>query len=159
MKTMLPKLVTGMLMVPFTWFIVSAVLSVSNVLTASVIQLPVATISKAGGDVNGLMTNKIIPKNITFNKDTNYGKDAGAGEGESKSTAAGTANGNFLASDCDKNPNDCLSIKEFLAGGGGGAYNLLSVYAYGIFRIQGYKSITTEQKINKIVDVASKLGF
>lgn len=76
MKNMLPKLVTGMLMVPFTWFIVSATLSISNVLTASVIQLPVSTISKAGGDVNGLMTNKIIPKNITFNKDVNYGKDA-----------------------------------------------------------------------------------
>lgn len=48
MKTMLPKLVTGMLMVPFTWFIVSAVLSVSNVLTASVISLPMETVLKSG---------------------------------------------------------------------------------------------------------------
>lgn len=68
MKTMLPKLVTGMLMVPFTWFIVSAVLSVSNVLTASVIQLPVATILKSGADQAGLLTDKIIPKEITFDK-------------------------------------------------------------------------------------------
>jgi hypothetical protein len=48
MKTMLPKLVVGMLIVPFTWFIVSAVLSVSNILTASVISLPMETILNAG---------------------------------------------------------------------------------------------------------------
>lgn len=68
MKTMLPKLVTGMLMVPFTWFIVSAVLSVSNVLTASVIQLPVDTIHK-GGDTKVrefFDKEKIIPKNMTL---------------------------------------------------------------------------------------------
>lgn len=48
MKTILPKLVTGMLIVPFTWFIVSEVLTISNVLTASVIQLPVSIITSAG---------------------------------------------------------------------------------------------------------------
>ncbi|MDP2103765.1 MAG: hypothetical protein Q8K26_02490, partial [Candidatus Gracilibacteria bacterium] len=47
MKKMLPKLVTGIVIVPFTWFIVSAVLSLSNILTASVIQLPVDTINQA----------------------------------------------------------------------------------------------------------------
>lgn len=73
MKTMLPKLVTGMLMVPFTWFIVSAVLSVSNLLTASVISLPMETILKSGGDTAGLLTDKIIPKNIVFNKNIDYG--------------------------------------------------------------------------------------
>ena len=68
MKTMLPKLVTGMLIVPFTWFIVSAVLSVSNVLTASVISLPMETILKAGGGTSTLLTDPIIPKEITFDK-------------------------------------------------------------------------------------------
>ena len=79
MKTMLPKLVTGMLMVPFTWFIVSAVLSVSNILTASVISLPMETILKSDGNKSGLLTDKIIPKNIIFNKDFDLGKNAGAG--------------------------------------------------------------------------------
>lgn len=74
MKTMLPKLVTGMLIVPFTWFIVSAVLSISNILTASVIQLPVATILKSGVNQAGLLTERIIPKNIIYNKDYDYGK-------------------------------------------------------------------------------------
>ena len=75
---MLPKLVTGMLIVPFTWFIVSAVLTISNVLTASVIQLPVATILKSGGETSKLLTDKIIPKNIIFNKDIDLGENAGA---------------------------------------------------------------------------------
>lgn len=169
MKSMLPKLVTGMLMVPFTWFIVSAVLSVSNVLTASVISLPMETILKSGGETSKLLNDKIIPKEIVFDK-----KSSGTGSVDSngnalsdaeknavdangESTTAYQKNGNFYASDCDDDQNQCLSIKEFLTNGGGGAYNLLSVYAYGIFRIQDYKEITLEQGIKKVIDIASKL--
>lgn len=161
MKSMLPKLVTGMLIVPFTWFIVSAVLSVSNILTASVISLPVETILKAGWSTTGLLADKIIPKTIVFNKDVDYwtGAKEEVGNDNVGSDTNVIANGNFYASDCKTAPDSCLTIKEFLTNGGWGAYNLLSVYAYGIFRIQDYKAITTEQKINKIIDIASKLGF
>ncbi len=38
-KAKLPKLIVGVISVPFTWFFVSAVLSISSVLTASVMQL------------------------------------------------------------------------------------------------------------------------
>ncbi|MDD5197356.1 MAG: hypothetical protein PHN60_00685 [Candidatus Gracilibacteria bacterium] len=153
MKTMLPKLVTGMLIVPFTWFIVSAVLSVSNVLTASVIQLPVSTILKAGGETSGFLKDPIIPKTIIYSK--------GAGFGTESSTGANgfTNNKEFTASNCSGGSADCLTIEEFLTNGKGGAYNLLSVYAYGIFRIQEYKEISVEEGINKILDIASKLGF
>lgn len=150
MKTMLPKLVTGMLIVPFTWFIVSAVLSISNILTASVISLPMETILKAGGETSKLLADPIIPKQITFNKNTGTGTE---------STNTEVKNGNFTASDCKKDSNNCISIKEFLTNGGGGAYNLLSVYAYGIFRIQDYKALTPEEKVNKVLDIAYKLGF
>ena len=67
-------------------------------------------------------------------------------------------NGNFASSNCpEAGATDCLSIKEFLTSGGGGAYNLLSVYAYGIFRIQDYKAITLEEGINKVIQIAMKL--
>lgn len=105
---MLPKLVTGMLMVPFTWFIVSATLSVVNILTASVIQLPTATISKIGGTQATFLTEKIIPKEIT------YDKKADSGTGTS-STDTETTNGNFTASKC---PEKCISIEKFLTNGG-----------------------------------------
>gem|GEM_PF-983169 len=58
-----------------------------------------------------------------------------------------------------KVPDGCLSIQEFLSNGKGGAYNLLSVYAYGIFKIQDYKFITTEQKLKTLGGIASKLSF
>ena len=72
MKKALPKLVIGILIVPFTWFIVSAVLSISNILVASVISLPMETITKAG-TANGMFDAKIIPKSIVFNKNVDYG--------------------------------------------------------------------------------------
>lgn len=169
MKTMLPKLVIGILIVPFTWFIVSAVLSISNILTASVIQLPIDTIQKAGS-AGTFLDDKIIPKTIVYNKDHDYDKDKDAG-GNIDSTydkKSGwwvavkdeyKANGNFYATDCEKAPDGCLSIQEFLSNGKGGAYNLLSVYAYGIFKIQDYKMITTKEKLKTLGGIASKLSF
>lgn len=46
MKKALPRFVTGILIVPFTWFIVSGVLSISNLLTASVLRLPADILDK-----------------------------------------------------------------------------------------------------------------
>ncbi|MDD5212986.1 MAG: hypothetical protein PHG82_00955 [Candidatus Gracilibacteria bacterium] len=40
LKTALPKLIVGIIIVPFTWFIVQFIVSISSILTASVIQLP-----------------------------------------------------------------------------------------------------------------------
>ena len=70
---MLPKLVVGILMVPFTWFIVSATLSIANVLTASVIQLPISVLQKTDTGKN-MLSEPIIPKNIKYNQNLNYEK-------------------------------------------------------------------------------------
>ncbi|MFZ4461589.1 MAG: hypothetical protein ACOYN2_03500 [Patescibacteria group bacterium] len=48
MKTKLPKLIIGIISVPFTWFFVSAITSVASLLTASVIQIPGDMITDAG---------------------------------------------------------------------------------------------------------------
>jgi hypothetical protein len=45
-KVMLPKLALGILMVPFTWWFVQWTISISSVITASVITIPMETISK-----------------------------------------------------------------------------------------------------------------
>lgn len=161
MKSMLPKLVTGILIVPFTWFIVSAVLSISNILTASVIQLPIDTIQKAGS-AGTFLDDKIIPREITYDKDRDYKQGTVNSFGNSTTDSTDMeykANGNFYATDCDKGGNDCLSIQEFLSNGKGGAYNLLSVYAYGIFKIQNYKFITNKEKLSTLGGIASKLSF
>lgn len=146
---MLPKLVTGMLIVPFTWFIVSAALSVANVLTASVIQLPVSTIHAASGDKvrDYFDKKKIIPKNMTLDLQTNT-----------------PGNKSFSADSCEKeNEDKCLSISEFLSNSDGGAYNLLTVYAYGIFHVERYMDIEKSQLdkhvVKDVADIFKKLGF
>lgn len=47
-KKMLPRFIIGVIMVPFTWWIVSASLSVSSYLTALVIRMPADTIMRTG---------------------------------------------------------------------------------------------------------------
>lgn len=65
-KKALPKLVVSILIVPFTWFIVSAVLSIANVLTASVIQLPVDMLGQTTNG-NDILNTPMVPKNIVYN--------------------------------------------------------------------------------------------
>jgi hypothetical protein len=48
-KSALPKLIVGIIMVPFTWFIVSGIVSVTSILTASVLQLPSKVIEGTPG--------------------------------------------------------------------------------------------------------------
>lgn len=53
--------------------------------------------------------------------------------------------------DCEgetKGSAKCITISELLSDANGGAYNLLTAYAYGIFNIDKYKDIT-ESQINK----------
>lgn len=103
---MLPKLITGILIVPFTWFIVSAVLSISNILTASVIQLPTSTINKVSDDKvkEFFSKEKIIP--IWMKLDLR-------GEKERKEDGTKT----FETQDCKMG--GCLSVSEFLSDANG----------------------------------------
>ncbi len=166
MKKMLPKLVIWMLIVPFTWFVVSATLSVVNILTASVIQLPIDTIVKSGSK-SWFLEKPIIPREIVYNKNMSSNGNGTVGNNGAPIDPTNNKenymeykkNWNFYATDCSADGNDCLSIRQFLTGGWGGAYNLLSVYAYGIFRIQEYKNITPEENLDKVVEIAKKLVF
>lgn len=61
---------------------------------------------------------------------------------------------------CDNNPNDCVSIKTLLSDEHGGAYNLLTVYAYGIFNIEKIKKLEADplkKTIHSVVDIVKKL--
>ncbi len=81
-KKALPRFVTGILIVPFTWFIVSATLSVTNLLTASILRLPadmISTDSKTEKDKNEMIFT--MPKECTLNFDK-------LSKGESKDAAA-----------------------------------------------------------------------
>ena len=151
-KSSLPKLITAILIVPFTWFIVSFMLSISNFLVASVIQFPVETILKTTDNQDSFLNKPIIPKEITYDTTTNYWTGTSSGL---------KFNWNFFTTDCEKNSSWCINIKDLLTSSKWWAYNMLSVYAYWIFKIQDFKQIDkTELAWLKFLwDVAKKLSF
>ena len=64
--TLLPKFVVGIIIVPLSWFIVSLVLSVTNLLTASVMGIPMYMINN-GTLPSGVLSQINIPTNCYIN--------------------------------------------------------------------------------------------
>ncbi|MDD2565656.1 MAG: hypothetical protein PHZ26_02145 [Candidatus Gracilibacteria bacterium] len=130
----LPKLIMGILIVPFTWFIVSGTLTISNILTASVIQLPFDTIKSTGKD--SILDKTTIPKTIVINI-----------TGASGSALVSTGS------------SETITLREFLDSQNG-AYNILPFYAYGIFKIDKIQDISPNQAettVKQVVDIVKKL--
>jgi hypothetical protein len=118
-KVMLPKLALGILMVPFTWWFVQWTISLSTIVTASVVSIPMETMKDQYPESNGYLNNKIIPGTYTVS---------------SLDSEKATKN---KKADC---PTDCISIQDIL-NHDGGIYNTLLIYAYNVFKIQDYKNI------------------
>ncbi|MDP2104009.1 MAG: hypothetical protein Q8K26_03750, partial [Candidatus Gracilibacteria bacterium] len=89
---------------------------------------------------------KIIPKNMIVDL-------TGDGEGGKMKDQM----------DCSKDEEKCITISELLSDANGGAYNLLTAYAYGIFNIDRYKDITKNQiekgSVKKVGDILRKIGL
>ena len=109
-KSKLPKLIIGVVSVPFTWFLISAITTISSLLTASIIQLPADIL--ANNPTNTFEFEVPTECLIDFTKSTSSGAkliDCGEPSSYHKTT-----------------------IHDFLTGEKS-AYSVLSVYAYGIF--------------------------
>lgn len=135
-RASLPRLVIGVIMVPFTWFIVSATLSVSNILTAAVISIPFETITNNSAQGTNPLENIMIPKNILVDLTETWTWSSIKNTGE-------------------------ISLKDFLSSQNW-AYNLLPAYAYGIFKIQDAKIINDNTALDTIKttgDIFKKLTF
>jgi hypothetical protein len=117
-KAKLPKLIVGVISVPFTWFFVSGIVSISSVLTASAIQMA-WDLKPTGPEINITM-----PAKCTL---------------DFESAPIGWTNksdGKF--SSCD--PATERPLSELLKSKD--AYGIVSYYAYGVFQIQDLKKIT-----------------
>lgn len=149
-KKALPRFVVGILIVPFTWFIVSGILSISNLLTASVLRLPADLLAQ---NVDGKNDKKEftfkMPKECTlsFKKMSEGGKE----------TASSSVTGKFFS--CGKEMNE-LSFKDALAADKG-AYGILNVYAYGIFRVQDFKELdkVNLKSVSSVIDMIINVGL
>lgn len=75
-KQLLPKLALGILIVPFTWWMVQAVLSVGNILTVAVMQIPRDTLEALSGPSTSdtWYRRKSIPQEVTYDNTSNKKK-------------------------------------------------------------------------------------
>ena len=141
-KQRLPRFLVGILMVPFTWLIVSWTLSFANQATAAVLSIPMGAIaqmqdSTAAGEDKWLFHEKVIPTKISID----LTKD-----GSNKSSEV----------DCkhlDGNSTWCISAAEFVANNGSGPYFIMMVYAYDIFKIQKTALVDLTSTCKANVDV------
>ena len=119
-KVMLPKLALGILMVPFTWWFVQWTISLSAVVTASVITIPMETLAKKE---TGWMNIPSIPKQITI--DENQTEKAKVNIAKCSATI-------------DSN---CTTPLAFLRGQSG-MYGYMMVYAYSVFKFDTVKELS-----------------
>jgi hypothetical protein len=122
-KTKLPKLIIWVISVPFTWFFVSAIISISTILTASTIQL--------AGDLS-----KNTPSEFSFNVPTKCTLDF---NGSITGTWSATKFYNCDKTDwkTDKKPQ---KLSELLMSDN--PYGILSHYAYSVFKVDTLKNLT-----------------
>lgn len=118
-KKMLPRFIIGVIMVPFTWWVVSASLSVSSYLTALTLRMP-ADIMNANSEIN---TRVQIPTQCYLDfTSTNESKKIWR---------------------CDDPPPEGVDLAKHLLQSDG-AYGIIPLYAYNIFKfnkLDEFKSI------------------
>jgi hypothetical protein len=131
-KKKLPRFLVGIMIVPFTWLIVSWTLSFANQAVAAVLSIPAGAIGGVSGDVGasgdkGLFHKKTIPRKFVLD----FWEDSpGAG---SETT------------DCKGDGGDkCISPAEFIAYNEAGPFFIIMVYAYDIFKIQNTEQVNFE---------------
>lgn len=136
-QVLLPKLFLGILAVPFTWWIIQWVISLSTIITAQVLTIPHETITAlqtANPNGKDWYNDRTIPKYININ------------------TILDSKKQENLDCTVENRDQNCISPQEFTQKSGG-MYGPILVYAYWIFRIQDVKTI----KWATAVDVASSI--
>lgn len=81
LKQALPKFIIGVLIVPFSWFIIQFVLSLSAVLTVSALNLPFETFSS----FNNALSQTKIPSSCTLNLKSTWKENTSTGSTDPKS--------------------------------------------------------------------------
>lgn len=124
-KQKLWPFLVGILIVPFTWLIVSWTLSFANQAVAAVLSIPMNSIGKLstgtlpGTQNKSLWHAKVLPKQFDFTTNSSgYGEDVKCTGGKTKTGVK------------------CISPAEFLTHNEAGPFFIIMIYAYNIFKIQ-----------------------
>ncbi len=161
MKKALPRFVTGILIVPFTWFIVSGILSITNLLTASVLRLPADILSSgivsASADKDKTEPTFRMPEKCTLSFDKLRQGNSSSGSTSSASSKPSEVAGKFFQ--CSEKKNE-VQFKEVL-GSDRGTYGILNLYAYDIFKVDEIKKIdgVNLKSMGNIADMVIAVGL
>lgn len=126
-RALLPRLFLGIILVPFTWWFVQFIISVSTFLTTSVMSIPTDTLMETiQTDKKNFLNTPLIPKNVSIQQ-TSFD------------------NTQQIKQECvisGENTSNCLTPAEFIQNAGG-IYGPIMLYSYAIFRIQDVHNINT----------------
>ena len=145
LKQALPKFIIWVLIVPFSWFFVQVILSISSILTASVLLLPYDTLVKSNpSGMDKLMSQPICNTFVIINTWT----------GETASTNQWCGNlttdnivGPLWTAQNKKSPTTVWQLLTW-----NWVYGLLSVYTYGIFSTWDL-SVLKEQELDSFASI------
>ena len=161
----MPKFIIGVLIVPFSWFFVQFLLSLSAILTVGVLTLPYESFQNeqlfGAAMEESEITNQKFCKDIIISFSGDFGGQATTdltdndGEGFPENIK------------CKDEEGSKVSIKEIISGEGGGegldnnVFGIISVYTYGILRVQELDTIAALDltTIKGIMDLILKVIF
>lgn len=135
-KKQLPKFIVGILIVPFSWFIIQFVLSLSSVLAAAVLSLPIDTFkdfkaSKAFFDNTKLCTDITV--------DLWWGSSSQSWNWQKNSSNSFKCGDGWEITVAELFWKSGDSIKDE------GFYGIMSIYTFGILKIDSLNSVSVSQ--------------
>lgn len=148
LKQALPKFIVGILIVPFSWFIIQFILSLSAILTISALNLPFETFDK----FNTSLSSTKIPKSCTLNLKT---------LGESKEWDSKEESKKFF--DCWKEWDNQITLEEIRKSEDGidSIFWIMWLYTYWILSIESMDKLNDFDisSIKNMSDLVVKLLF
>ncbi|MCH8518308.1 SLC19 family protein [Candidatus Gracilibacteria bacterium] len=162
LKQALPRFIVGVLIVPFTWFLVQFILSIAAVLTVAVLSLPYDVFrDKLQDDTSD---SELLNQEICVDLIINLQSGETAVQGVSLS--GDNNNGLSEAIQC-RDEGSMVSIMDIVTGEAGGQgvknsmFGIISVYTYGILRVQELSTIKVGdiRFYQEMIDLILKIFF
>ncbi|MDD3144951.1 MAG: hypothetical protein PHV23_02460 [Candidatus Gracilibacteria bacterium] len=153
LKQALPKFIVGILIVPFSWFLVQFILSMSAVLTISALNIPFESFPQ----YKTVMDETKIPNNCTLNL-----KSIGPSDTKTSTTTKTNENSFFSCEDKEVAGNSS-TIAEILNSGkaSDSIFGIISTYTYGVLGLENISKLNANDlsNINTMGDLVVKLLF
>lgn len=150
LKTALPKFIVGVLIVPFSWFFVQFVLSLSAILTASALTLPSDTFPDYNAGISKIDVYKECTINLNSKKPEAPASWSPAAAASPSVTGINDPNSFFY---CPKTGDNMTNLGTIINWGEGltsGIFSLVYTYTYGIMNLPEIWNLKADQIIQGV---------